>query len=480
MTNESFICKCVNDTLEGLREGLSHFSGASRAAVIFALTPEDPIYLFDPQNLLLGHEPRFKELYLESDEWRKKIPRARGRQTFGHVHPEKNLDLAGLISYGGRSNSVFYQMWFTEHHPAMCSVGPTECWLEHAAWRLSHDIANEEELYTGISGSFLREYATNAVRDYIVDQMNVALGWDTRLRIFPILDAVLGISRTREEGAWARGDLVFVQPSVVPGMSFVAKFPETEQPSLENFKHVRKLLLAVENSNRKLVSDGTVILGISNGEMPEFCITADFKGGHGYLKLNTGTVCSFSDGSFQSSTRRANLVQVEEALLESDIDPEKGSTLFRIITDLVHSAETHKHGCTLVIDLNREPSEISGQKLDHAIDLKQADYLSLAKSLAKVDGAVHIGRDLHLHSFACLLDGLSIPGEDRARGARFNSALRFTAQHPNVMVVVVSMDRPVSVILEGVELSAQCRWNPVSTCLLMPPTLEDWISRQND
>ena len=51
-------------------------------------------------------------------------------------------------------------MWFTEHHPDMCSIGPTERWLEQAVWRVSHDIANEEELYTGISGGFLKEYAT--------------------------------------------------------------------------------------------------------------------------------------------------------------------------------------------------------------------------------------------------------------------------------------------------------------------------------
>ena len=90
--------------------------------------------------------------------------------------PEKNLQLAGIISYGGRSSSVFYQMWFSEHHPDMCSVGPSERWLEHAAWRFSHDIANEKHLYTGISGSFLREYATHAVRDFIVDEMNLKLG----------------------------------------------------------------------------------------------------------------------------------------------------------------------------------------------------------------------------------------------------------------------------------------------------------------
>ena len=62
----------------------------------------------------------------------------------------------------------------------MCSIGPTERWLEHAAWRFAHDMANESALYTGISGSFLREYATHAVRDDVVDRMNLLLGWDTR------------------------------------------------------------------------------------------------------------------------------------------------------------------------------------------------------------------------------------------------------------------------------------------------------------
>ena len=43
----------------------------------------------------------------------------------------------------------------------------------------------------GSSGYVLREYATHAVRDNIVDEMNVRLGWDTDLRIYPILDAIL-------------------------------------------------------------------------------------------------------------------------------------------------------------------------------------------------------------------------------------------------------------------------------------------------
>ncbi|HSQ86552.1 MAG TPA: DNA integrity scanning protein DisA nucleotide-binding domain protein [Desulfobacterales bacterium] len=476
MSIESFRNLCLFYTLDGLRDGLSHFSGPSRAALIFAVKPDDPICIYDPQNLLHGHEPILKELYLQSNQWRKGVSENVLKMMLsGHIHAEKNLQLAGLISYGGRSRSIFYQMWFTEHHPNMCSIGPTECWLEHAVWFLSHDFATQDPLYVRTSGNVLREYATHAVRDYIIDQMNVVLGWDTQIRVYPILDAVLGISMTREERAWPVGELSFVEPKAISEVEFLARFPLLEQPNLNNFKHIRKLLQSVENSNRKLISDGKTIVGIASGVADKFHITVDFKGEYGFLSINGNPVCSFSNGSFHSTTHQAKLVEVEEALLESNIDSATGHKLFKIITRIVHMAERKKYGCTLVIDLNDSPIEIAGQKSEIALDLTKEPFLRLSEALAKLDGALHIGADLKLHGFACLLDGLAVPGEDRSRGARFNSALRFTAANAKIIVVVVSVDRPISVIQEGVELNAQCEWKPVHGCIAPPPTLEQFL-----
>ncbi len=470
-----FAYRCIVETIEGLREGLTQFSGPSRTAVIYSIKPDDPIHIYDPQNLLTGHEPKFKELYIDTDEWRKKTAISYDKKKFSNLIPEKNLELAGLISYGGRSSSVVYQMWFTEHHPNMCSIGPSERWLEQAAWRFSHDIANEEDLYTGISGSFLKEYATHAIRDYLIDEMNVLIGWDTQIRIYPILEAVLKISRTPEEGAWPKGELIFVEKQSLPMMKFIARFPKAEQPILENVKHIRKLLQSVENSDRKLVSDEKTIIGIIKGDKPAFSITADFKGRHGFLKLNDNKVCSFLDGGFKSTTRKANLVQVEEALLESSMDPTAASTLFKIVTSIVHSAARQRHGCAIVIDLNEKPIFISGHSLVPPLDLENYEYLGLTKSLSKVDGALHLGADLKLHGFACLLDGHSIPGEDRSRGARYNSALRFTAQRDNIIVIVVSSDDPVSIMINGAALNTSCQWKSSLLCN-QPLLLEKWVT----
>ena len=472
---QSFVCRCVSDILNGLSDGLTHFSGPSRAAVVFALRPDSPMVLCDPQNLLKGHEPIFKNLYLDSQQWRGNDKVRPDRRYSTEIVPVRDPGLAGLLSNGGYSGPIFFQQWFTEHHPDLCSTGPTECWLEHAVWRLACDLAGDAELYTGISGYFLREYAAHAVRDHIVDLINAHLGWDTPMRVYPILDAVLMISKTQEEGAWPEGRLLFVDPCMVDQLHFLVRFQKALQPQLINCKHVRKLLLTVEHSERSLVSDGQAVLGICDGALPSFFICADFRGRHGFLRVNGNAVCSFADGKFNSTTYQAKPVQLEELLLESNLSRVDCYLLFKTVVSLVQHAQQRKHGCAIVIDLNEQPVRISGQSLSPPLDLRKPDTLNLTKSLAKVDGAVHIGADMHVHGFACLLDGRAFEGEDLARGARYNSALRFTAEHPQIIVVVVSSDRPVSVIHQGMDVRGGCAWPQQHSCMYRFDRLDHWV-----
>jgi hypothetical protein len=462
--------------LDGLCKGLSVYSGPSRAALIYVEKPDGPVCVYDPQHLLQGHEPKLAEIYLQSNQWRDEAPALAEMQFLGHI-PVESLQLSGLISFGGRSRSLFYQMWFTEHHPNMCSIGPVERWLEHAAWLLAHDFASEGAFITGASRYALQGYAVHAIHDHIRHTLNGRLGRDTHMMVYPILDAALSISKTSEEGMPPRGLLAFVEPEEVDQIRWLVRFPALEMPRLRNSKHVRKLLQAVEESNRKLISDGDHIFGISSaGRLPECRITMDFRGRQGFLRIGGELACSFAHGNFQSSTRRPNLVQLEEMLLESSMDQSMVHVLFKLVQSIVEEARERKHGCTLVLDLEDSPSEIPGQKMEWPIDLRIGEYLELAKSLSKVDGALHVGADLHLHAFACLLDGLRVPGEDRSRGARFNSALRFTAMHKDLIVVVVSSDRPVSVMQGGVELTATCELKAVCDIPTHPPTMVEWLN----
>ena len=89
--------------LDGLRQGLSSFSGPSRAAVIYAEKPDDPVSIYDPQDLLRGHEPMLKEIYLDNHKWRSEAAVTTGIKNPAQIFPEKNLELSGLISSGART-----------------------------------------------------------------------------------------------------------------------------------------------------------------------------------------------------------------------------------------------------------------------------------------------------------------------------------------------------------------------------------------
>lgn len=474
--NPAFYHKlCITNILKGVEEGLSKYSNVTRVAVIFIPNENDPIRIFDPQNILRDHESKLREIFYDDHgAWRRGIKEKIFDQPRGYMAPENDLSLSGLISYGCSSQDFFYQMWFTDHHPDMCSIHPTERWLEQAACLLLHDY-NSGTAAINSSDYVLKNYSLQAIADYIVDEREKGLGSDFKILIPPILNDILNISKTREEGAWARGTLFFVDIGRMSQLSFITKIQKHERPVIGNAKHIRKLLLAVENSDRKLVSDGLTVIGITDSETPAYAVSADFKGDHGFLMLGNEKIASFFDGSFHSTTREAKMVELEELLLDSDIGAEKTTALFQLISHLVHSASNRRHGCTLVVDLNDTPTPLSGHVLDPPLSLLEPKNLGLADSLLKIDGAVHIAPDLCLHGFGCLLDGKSITWENMARGARYNSALRFSADHTRIIVVVVSSDRPVSIIYNGVEINAFSHWRPVYQYTPEPVELKTYL-----
>ncbi|MBU1229181.1 MAG: DNA integrity scanning protein DisA nucleotide-binding domain protein [Proteobacteria bacterium] len=468
----------LHNVLEGLRLGLCEFSGPTRVALIYAQGPGEPLRVVDPQHLLRGHEPRLKEYYQDTGEWLEGLPDPEHVGFFDQAKA-KRVGLAGTVSLGGRAPGVAYQMWFADQHVDLCSPGPTRRWLELALLQLSHNLASKDLLALDASVHMLQEMASHAVHDSIVDERAHTVGPDTRLRVYNILASIMQISKTPEEGAWARGHLAFVEPARLSRLHYLLRFPKAERPRLDNSKHVRKMLQTVERSRRLLVSDGEHIIGIAAGELPPASLCALFNGRHGLLYLDDQLVCSFSDGAFQSTNRKPNLVILEEALLEWPLDPAQRDALFGSVSRIVAAAGEQKYGCALIIDPYTPLLPLSGHTLETPLHLEGDERLTLAAALAKVDGALHLSAAQNqLHGFACLMDGASFPGEDRSRGARYNSALRFTHSHPELMVVVVSSDRPVSVIQKGADLSRPPVWLPVPSLLHPPPTLEHWLEGQ--
>ncbi len=475
MDQNSYKKLCIANLLNGVSDGLYKFSHPSRVALLFCSGPDELVQVFDPQDLLFGHETLLEEVFvINEDQWRNNIKEQISRQPEGFLIPQENLGLSGLISFAGACSHFFYQIWFTEHHPDMCSIRPTEKWLEQAATLLAHDYyAGNPPINS--SDYVVKNYALQAIADYMVDERNSHLGFDTKIQIPPILNHILSISKTREEGAWARGILFFTDPVTVESIDFLTMFQRNERPVISNIKHIRKLLVSVERSRRKLVSDGNSIVGITTGPVPEYAIAADFRGDHGFLYMGYQLVASFADGCFYSTTREDKLVELEEVLLDSQLDTETAGTLFNVVSGLVHKAGYSHYGSTMIIDVNPEPLVLPGHVLDPPLSLLEPENYELAAAFMRIDGAVHVTTDATIRGFGCLLDGQAITWENMARGARYNSALRFSATTPKVIVVVVSADRPVSIIYNGIELNGMSRWKPIYQYMPEILTLEQHL-----
>lgn len=473
MSAKKYQLLCIYNILDGLKRGLTKFSGPSRAALIYAINPDDPLRIFDPQDLLFGHQPAIKHYFMKTDEWRRSLNEP-GNTFFDHTLSQQ-MDLDGIISLGGRSRGCAYQMWFTECHSDMCSSGPTSRWLEFALLQLSQSLVVKDLLSLDSASYLLCEMALHAVHDFIADERQRILGAESSLHVYNLLEVIIQISKTPEEGAWARGGLAFVEHAAMSDVNFLSRFPKNESPRLENYKHVRKLLQSVEYGGRKLISDGELITGIAAGQLPPASLCAEFSGRRGMLSLDDVPVCSFSDGSFHSSNYRPTLGILQEALVKWPLSNVQLRNIFSCVSRIVAVASEQNYGCGVIIDPNKRPLRLSSQMLERPIDLTLDDNLELAAALAKVDGVLHIDTNLKLHAFACLMDGASLKKEDRSRGARYNSALRFTANHPELIVVVVSSDRPVSIIQEGTDLSKAHIWPPLPRALRTPPTLKQWL-----
>jgi hypothetical protein len=137
------------------------------------------------------------------------------------------------------------------------------------------------------------------------------------------------------------------------------------------------------------------------------------------------------------------------------LDPASIQESVERLVGLVRAAATLRHGVLIV--LCRDP-EAAVQRLGPQCMAVEPFVLTADRvgELSSVDGAVVLGLDARCHAFGAILDGLAAQAEDRARGSRFNSAVRYVTQNAgSVVAVVVSSDGMVDVLGPGQAGGAQ-------------------------
>jgi len=135
------------------------------------------------------------------------------------------------------------------------------------------------------------------------------------------------------------------------------------------------------------------------------------------------------------------------ALLNSE---KLGSDLSRIFpyikTDQVNrlvslalGLSKQRHGAILVISDDAETEAERLAKQSTAIEPVLLTE-TLLSAVAAIDGAVMIRPDGLCFAIGVILDGMATPAGNPARGARFNSSVRYVGNRENCLVIIVSED----------------------------------------
>lgn len=264
-------------------------------------------------------------------------------------------------------------------------------------------------------------------------------------------DSILDkISSERYEGDEAKGKLLLVAKDNSIQTAFKLKHPFFMEG---NTRRLRKLL-EVSSEEMPLLYDGEKIFAF--GTSNEHLIANERVCEVRFTKHHTWEVWHKGKPLFVVEYGKARLPKRqtfdEKGFEQCIIHLFKEEVDTELLSNVVKEAVKQRHGTMLIITTPEHAAKEAVRLAEQSMPLEKP--LSLLDSTVKkvishisgIDGAILLDTQGRVHSFAVILDGLAIEGKgDSARGARYNSAIRYIeADNSNkVLAVIISEDKSI-------------------------------------
>ena len=406
-----------------LHIALSRFIGQCRLALVVDVQGEQEPQAYDLDDVLADQGPSLSD-FLKEDDFRALYDRT-GIIGFNNTHvgdpkrirwyvkPAANCDGFDILrSWLQIASNAYFHVW----QDNLIARGSTRWAVEHLQYSMCF---------------ILEGFIWNKLG--IVDP--------AEQRAFPlldVLDAIARVSRTIEEGHAPKGTLIFLKNMPADLCEFQDHVP------ISDAKHIGKLLALTKFfPEGALISDGVSIKGVSTQPIESYYLCAKFRRGGVSVLCNNENLCHVVDGEFRSPRKS------HPSIIQHHIKEASQSAAIKVAGKIVEEAIDSGFGCTLVLDPNDPSIRLSG----HQLVKPMSGPPKLVSGMASVDGAVHIDATGSIRGFSCLLDGNSLGADEvRSRGARYNSAHRFSDKHRNVYIIVVSADGPMTIFNSGIEI----------------------------
>lgn len=462
----------VDELLHASQKGLSSYAGTDLRVAVLLCIEDDPkqLRIIDPYRILESSKGALKEYFQD--------PLNRGFENSAklgnRLHNDRIPEISGMVAYAQQSQSIHYQIWFAERPTDISHENSIRHWLASAARSLSYEVALGCPLHTQSAKIALENYSLYAVEHSIATEYAYRRQKAPHRDLMSILETVAEISLAKEEAAPTTGEIIFTDAEYLQNQLFQLEF--SPRPLLRNHKHLSKLLHGLWKGVC-LLSCGHELWGISRDtDLPyDLFLRVVFQSGIAAVFLAGQScspaleICTVNLGRYQARHIQARLPGLKGVLLDSGLDEARAASVENNLSILCSEIAGHHHGATIVLETSDSPLTISGQHVTPT----QLDIPAL-RALSEVDGALHLNREGRLKAFGCLLDGMSSLYEDRARGSRFNSALRFTETHADCLVIVVSSDGPITVFWEGRRLGAGQLRDLREYVEINPPLFDAW------
>lgn len=132
--------------------------------------------------------------------------------------------------------------------------------------------------------------------------------------------------------------------------------------------------------------------------------------------------------SFNVEKLRKDLTRIFRGIIDKHIN---------LIVSLVHEAERKEHGTMLLVtkDAKQEAQRLGNQATPIRPEVLTPELLC---NLTPIDGAVVLDPEGTCYAIGAILDGMATEEGNPARGARYNSAVRYiaTSKHPCITIVI--------------------------------------------
>ncbi|CAK8725178.1 diadenylate cyclase [Candidatus Electrothrix aarhusensis] len=253
------------------------------------------------------------------------------------------------------------------------------------------------------------------------------------------LSSCTNIARTYYEGAEGAGTIVLARKDH-PSLEKVIQF---QTPSQLNQTKASRKLLQLASDDLALHTNSKHLFGLVEtkqyDDQKEELFTVNFLGHHHWAVCHNAQILMevrygqpyLPKSPFDEHKLRKDLPRIFKKITQKHID--------RIVT-LVREAERERHGTMLVISSGAK-DEADRLATEGTCISPKTLTANLLRNLTSIDGAVLLNPKGTCYALGVILDGIASKDGNSARGARYNSAIRYihSSKH-SALAVVVSED----------------------------------------